>query len=51
LKIKTIKKIQLLIEGAKKEIIKKIKKLKDNEVVKAVEKMKNARVKVSRNNE
>jgi len=39
LEIKVIKKGQLLIEGAEKEIIEKIKKLetKDNEVVKAVE--------------
>ena len=38
LEIKVIKKGQLLIEGAEKEIIEKIKKLetKDNEVVKAV---------------
>ena len=39
LEIKVIKKGQLLIEEAEKEIIEKIKKLetKDNEVVKAVE--------------
>jgi len=40
----------LLIEGAEEEIIEKIKKLetKDDKVVKAVEKMKKAEVKVLR---
>jgi len=40
-----------LIEGAKEEIIEKIKKLeaKNDEVVKIVEKMKKAEVKVLRN--
>jgi len=42
-----------LIEKAEEELIEKIKKLetKDNEVVKAVEEMKKAEVKVLRNNE
>ena len=43
----------MLIEKAEEELIEKIKKLetKDNEVVKAVEEMKKAEVKVLRNNE
>ena len=46
-----MEKEQLLIEGAKEKIIEKIKKLevKDDNVVKAVEEMKKARVKVLRN--
>ena len=42
LDIRVIEKKYLLIEGAKEEIIEKIKKLeaKDNEVVKVVEEMK-----------
>jgi len=53
LEIKVIEKGQLLIEGAEKEIIEKIKKLeaKDNKVVKVVEKMKKTEVKVLKNNE
>ena len=41
----------MLIERAEEEIIKKIEKLeaKDNEVMKVVEEMKNAKVKVLRN--
>jgi len=41
-----------LIERAEKEIIKKMKKLEknNNKTVKAVEKMKKARVKILRNN-
>ena len=44
---------QLLIERAKEEIIEKIKKseVKNDEMVKVVEEMKKARVKVLRNNE
>jgi len=44
---------QLLIKGAEEEIIEKIKKseAKDNEVVKMVEVMKKAEVKVLRNEE
>jgi len=51
LEIRVIKKEQLLIEGAKEEIIEKIKKseAKDNEVVKSVEKIKKAGVKILRN--
>jgi len=51
LEIRVIKKEQLLIEGAKEEIIEKIKKseAKDNEVVKAVKKIKKAGVKILRN--
>jgi len=47
-----MEKEQLLIEGAEEEIIEKIKKseAKDNEVIKAVEEMKKAGVKVLRNN-
>ena len=43
----------MLIERAKKEIIEKIKKLeaKDDEVIKVVEEIKKAEVKVLRNNE
>ena len=43
----------MLIERAKKEIIEKIKTLeaKDDEVIKVVEEMKKAEVKVLRNNE
>ena len=43
---------QLLIERAKEEIIEKIKKseVKNDEMVKVVEEMKKARVKVLRNN-
>ena len=46
-----MEKEQLLIERAKEKIIEKIKKLevKDDNVVKAVEEMKKARVKVLRN--
>ena len=53
LEIRTMKKKQLLIEEAKEEIIKKIKRseLKDDEVVKTVEEMKKKGVKVLRNNE
>ena len=44
---------QWLIEGVEEDIIKKIKKLeaKDDEVIKAVEEMKKAGVKVLRNEE
>ena len=44
---------QLLIERAKEEIIERIKKseVKNDEMVKVVEEMKKARVKVLRNNE
>ena len=44
---------QLLIEGAKEEIIEKIKKLeaKDNEVVKMIEEIKKIGVKILRNEE
>jgi len=53
LEIKVIEKRQLLIEGAKEEIIEKIKKseAKYNKVIKAVEEMKKAGVKVLRNEE
>ena len=53
LKIRAMEKRQLLIEGAKKEIIEKIKKSeeKDDKMVKAVEEMKKAKVKVLRNDE
>ena len=53
LEIKVIEKGQLLIKGAEEEIIEKIKKseAKDNKVVKVVEKMKKAGVKVLRNDE
>jgi len=48
-----IKKEQLLIKEVEEEIIKKITKLeaKNNKVVKVVEEMKKAEVKVLRNNE
>ena len=53
LEIRVMEKKQLLIERAKKEIIEKIKTLeaKDDEVIKVVEEMKKAEVKVLRNNE
>jgi len=53
LEIRAMKKEQLLIERAEKEIIEKIKKseAKDDKVVKAVEEMKKAGVKVLRNDE
>jgi len=53
LEIRVIEKEQLMIEGAEKEIIEKIKKseAKDNEVVKVVKEMKKAGVKVLRNDE
>jgi len=53
LEIRAIEKEQLLIKGAEKGIIEKIKKLevKDNKVIKAVEEMKKAEVKVLRNKE
>jgi len=52
LEIRVIEKGQLLIERVKEEIIEKIKKLevKNDEMVKVVEEMKKARVKVLRNN-
>ena len=48
-----IKKEQLLIKGVEEEIIEKIKKseTKNDEMVKAVEEMKKAGVKVLRNDE
>jgi len=51
LEIRAMEKEQLLIERAKEEIIKKIKKLeaKDDEVIKTVEVMKKGGVKVLRN--
>ena len=51
LEIRVMEKEQLLIERAKEKIIEKIKKLevKDDNVVKAVEEMKKAKVKVLRN--
>ena len=53
LEIRVMKKEHLLIERAKKEIIEKIKKLaaKDNKVIKAVEEIKKAGVKLLRNKE
>ena len=53
LEIRAIEKGQLLIKGDKEDIIEKIKKseARDNEVVKAVEKMKKVEVKVLRNDE
>ena len=53
LEIRVIENEQLLIEGAKKEIIEKFKKseAKNNEIVKVVEKMKKTEVKVLRNDE
>ena len=52
LEIKVMEKGQLLIERVEEEIIEKIKKpkAKDDEVMKAVEEMKKAGVKVLRNN-
>ena len=52
LKIRAMEKGQLLIEGTEEEIIEKIKKseAKDDEVVKVVEEIKKAGVKVLRNN-
>ena len=51
LEIRAMEKEQLLIERAKEEIIKKIKKLeaKDDEVIKTVEEMKKGGVKILRN--
>ena len=48
-----MKKRQLLIEGVEEEIIEKIKKseVQDDEVIKVVEKMKKAGVRVLRNEE
>ena len=53
LEIKAIEKKQLLIEGVEEEIIEKIKKseVQDDEVIKVVEKMKKAGVRVLRNEE
>ena len=53
LEIRVIEKGQLLIEGAKKEIIEKIKKLeaKNNKVVKVLEEIKKIGVKILRNKE
>ena len=53
LEIRAMKKKQLLIAEAEKEIIEKIKKLEanNNEIVKAVEEIKKARVKVLKNDE
>ncbi len=53
LEIRVIEKGQLLIEGAKKEIIEKIKKLeaKNNKVVKVMEEIKKIGVKILRNKE
>ena len=53
LEIRAIEKRQLLIEGAEEEIIKKIKKseARNNKVIKAVEEMKKAEIKVLRNDE
>jgi len=52
LEIRVIEKGQLLIKRVEKKIIEKIKKLetKDNKVIKTVEEIKKARVKVLRNN-
>ena len=52
LEIRVMEKKQLLVEEAKEEIIKKIKKLeaRDDKVVKVVKKIKKAEVKVLRNN-
>ena len=52
LEIRVMEKEQLLIEEAKDEIIKKMKKLeaKNNEIVKVVEKIKKTEVKVLINN-
>jgi len=51
LEIRVIEKEQLLIERAEEEIIKKIKKLKvkNDKVIKTVEEIKKARVKILRN--
>ena len=53
LEIRAIENKQLLIEGAKEEIIEKFKKSekKNNEIVKVVEEMKKAGVKVLKNDE
>ena len=53
LEIRAIDRKQWLIEGAEEEIIEKIKKseARDNEVIKAVEEIKKAEVKVLRNEE
>ena len=53
LEIRAMEKGQLLIEGAEEEIIKKIKKseARNNKVIKAVEEMKKAEIKVLRNDE
>ena len=53
LEIRVIENKQLLIEGAKEEIIEKFKKSekKNNEIVKVVEEMKKAGVKVLKNDE
>ena len=53
LEIRVIENEQLLIEGAKEEIIEKFKKseAKNNEIVKVVEEMKKTGVKVLRNDE
>jgi len=53
LEIRAMEKRQLLIERAEEEIIEKIKRseVKDDEVVKVVEEIKKARVKVLRNDE
>jgi len=53
LEIRAMNKKQWLIEEAEKDIIEKIKKseARDDEVIKAVEEMKKARVKVLRNEE
>ena len=53
LEIRVMEKRQLLIEGAEEKIIEKIKKseVKDDEIVKIAKKIKNAKVKVLRNNE
>jgi len=53
LEIRVMKKEQLLIEGAKEEIIEKIKKLeaKDNEIMKAIVEVKKAGINVLRNDE
>ena len=53
LKIRVIEKRQLLIEEVEKEVIEKIKKLEanDNEIVKAVKKIKKTGIKVLRNDE
>jgi len=53
LEIRVIEKGQLLIKEAEEEIIEKIKKskVKDNEIVKVVEKIKKIGARVLRNNE